>query len=117
MNKISFKVKVNCKIPYSKEYKEYYDNGILMLPESYTEKGKPTRLVINCHGAGGSVNTDDAQIVGSSFTKYLLNNGYAVMDVNGLPQAYAEKMGIDLRNNVGSPIAIRSYEKAYHYCM
>jgi hypothetical protein len=44
-------------------------------------------------------------------------NGYAVMDVNGLPELYAEKNGIDIRNNVGSPIAIRSYVKAYFYCM
>jgi hypothetical protein len=39
------------------------------------------------------------------------------MDVNGLPEAYAKKRGIDLRNNIGSPIAVRSYVKAYHYCM
>ena len=39
------------------------------------------------------------------------------MDVNGLPLEYANKNGIDIRNNIGSPIAIRSYVKAYHYCM
>jgi hypothetical protein len=44
-------------------------------------------------------------------------NGYAVMDVNGLPQKYASEKGIDIRNNIGSPIAIRSYVKAYHYCI
>lgn len=39
------------------------------------------------------------------------------MDVNGLPEKYAEENGIDIRNNIGSPIAMRSYVKAYHYCM
>jgi S-formylglutathione hydrolase FrmB len=75
------------------------------------------RLVISCHGAGGTVTTDDAQIVGQVMTRYLLANGYAVMDVNGLPQAYANEMGIDIRNSVGNPMAVESYEKAYAYCI
>jgi hypothetical protein len=73
--------------------------------------------VINCHGAGGTVTTDDSQVEHQALTQYLVANGYAVMDVNGLPQEYAEKYDIDIRNNIGSPIAIRSYVKAYHYCM
>lgn len=48
---------------------------------------------------------------------YLLANGYAVMDVNVLPHKFAEEMDIDICNNIGSPIAIRSYVKAYHYCI
>ena len=28
-----------------------------------------------------------------------------------------DKNNIDARNNIGSPIAVRSYVKAYHYCM
>ena len=95
----------------------YLDDGVLLLPDSYTETGTPTRLVISCHGAGGTVDTDDSQTEAQTLTKYLLANGYAIMDVNGLPKAYAEKYGIDIRNNVGSPIAVQSYIKAYHYCM
>lgn len=125
MQKIHFTVDVNCFIPdiYAPEdtlqdFEEMYaDNGCILLPDSYTEDGAPTRLVINCHGAGGTVSTDDSQIEGQVITRYLLANGYAVMDVNGLPDAYAEKYGIDIRNNIGSPIAVRSYVKAYFYCM
>jgi hypothetical protein len=95
----------------------YEDCGCLLLPDSYTDTGAPTRLVISCHGAGGTVTTDDAQVMGQTLTRYLLANGYAVMDVNGLPEAYAVQKGIDLRNNIGSPVAIRSYVKAYHYCI
>ncbi len=73
-------------------------------------------MVINCHGAGGTVTTDDSQTEHTTTTQYLVANGYAVMGVNGLPAEYAEKNGIDLRNNVGSPIAIRSYVAAYRYC-
>lgn len=95
----------------------YYDHGMIALPESYSEAGEPTRLVISCHGAGGTVTTDDSQIERQALTKYLLANGYAVMDVNGLPAELAAEVGIDIRNNIGSPIAVQSYERAYRYCM
>lgn len=120
-----FKVSVNCNIADSNlmtdkvQDKEclYDDYGFLILPDSYTDDGKPTRLVIFCHGAGGTVTTDDAQTEHSILSKYLTANGYAVMDVNGLPEKYSEEFDIDIRNNIGSPIATRSYVKAYHYCM
>ena len=125
MKKIHFTVSVNCYIPENapdagdlQDFEKLYeDNGCILLPDSYTESGTPTRLVINCHGAGGTVSTDDSQIEGQVITQYLLSNGYAVMDVNGLPDAYAKEHSIDIRNNIGSPIAVRSYVKAYFYCM
>lgn len=120
-----FSVTVNCYLPdegavtdmLQDKEELYEDHGFLMLPDSYTQDGAQTRLAISCHGAGGTVTTDDSQIEHQILSQYLLANGYAVMDVNGLPEAYAKKNGIDLRNNVGSPIAVRSYVKAYHYCM
>lgn len=120
-----FSVQVNCSLPNDEAMTDrlqdteqlYEDSGFLILPESYTDEGTPTRLVISCHGAGGTVTTDDSQVEHMVLTQYLVANGYAVMDVNGLPFAYAEEHGIDIRNNIGSPIAIRSYVKAYHYCM
>ena len=120
-----FSVLVNCYMPdndlVTEEVQDfeklYEDCGIIMLPESYTDEGTPTRLVINCHGAGGSIKTDDSQTEHQALTQYLLANGFAVMDVNGLPYKYAEEKGIDINNNIGSPIAIRSYVKAYNYCM
>lgn len=123
--KIRFSVWVNCHIAeedavsdcLSSARELYEDHGFLLLPDSYDPTGVPTRLVINCHGAGGTVSTDDSQVEHQALTQYLVANGYAVMDVNGLPFAYARERGIDLRNNIGSPIAVRSYVKAYHYCM
>ena len=119
-----FTVRVNCFTPADdmtdgvQDHLCLYDDyGMIMLPDSYSDDGEATRLVISCHGAGGTVSTDDSQIEHQELTKYLLANGYAVMDVNGLPEKYAEERGIDIRNNVGSPIAVRSYVKAYHYCM
>ena len=120
-----FSVWVNCNLASENEVtdklqdceKLYEDYGFIMLPDSYTESGKKTRLVINCHGAGGTVETDDSQVEHQALTGYLVANGYAVMDVNGLPKKFAEEKGIDIRNNIGSPIAVRCYVKAYRYLM
>ena len=112
-----FSVTVDCRVAEGSAAEVYEDRGCLLLPDSYSDTGAPVRLVISCHGAGGTVTTDDAQVMGQVLTRYLLANGYAVMDVNGLPEAYASAHGIDLRNNIGSPIALRCYAAAYHYCM
>ena len=113
-----FTVEVDCSdIRREEEEQLYSDYGMLALPEGYRENGTPARLVICCHGAGGTVSAHDSQSEQQIIAKYLLANGYAVMDVNGLPDGYAEREGIDIRNNVGSPIAVQSYVKAYHYCV
>ncbi|MBE7025495.1 MAG: hypothetical protein E7408_05515 [Ruminococcaceae bacterium] len=125
MKKYRFSILVNCNIAdtiratdMQQDFQKLYeDHGFIMLPDGYSEDGQATRLVIHCHGAGGTVTTDDSQVEHTAITQYLVANGYAVMDVNGLPDAYAKEKGIDIRNNIGSPIAIRSYVKAYHYCM
>lgn len=112
-----FTVPVSCKIPFSEERRTYEDWGILILPDNYRADGEPVRLVMNCHGAGGTVTTDDSQVESQTITRYLVANGFAVMDVNGLPQDYAEEFGIDIRNNIGSPIAVDSNVAAYRYCV
>ena len=113
-----FEIAVDCSDIRREEAEQiFFDNGMLALPDSYRKTEAPVRLVINCHGAGGTVSMDDSQVEQQTITKYLLANGYAVMDVNGLPAEYAEKYGIDIRNNVGSPVAVQSYVKAYHYCI
>ena len=123
-NTYRFRIAVNCANFSSGDINDvkdceqiYYDYGMIALPDSYCETGKKTRLVISCHGAGGTVTTDDSQVEQQTLTKYLLANGYAVMDVNGLPNDFSEMKGIDIRNNIGSPVAVQSYVKAYHYCM
>lgn len=112
-----FQVPVNCQIPYKNEMKAYMDCGVLILPETYSTNHVQTRLIISCHGAGGSTSMDDSQIENQTITKYFLANGYAVMDVNGLPYGYAEEFGIDIRNNVGCNIAVDSYCAAYDFCV
>ena len=113
-----FKVLADCSDIRGEEAEQiFFDRAMLALPESYRDTGVPTRLVINCHGAGGTVSANGSQVEEQVITKYLLANGYAVMDTNGLPDEYAEQAGIDIRNNVGSPIAVQCYVKAYHFCV
>ena len=92
-----------------------YDPSVLMLPDSYTDSAEPTRLVIWCHGAGKAVTLDSSQAEDHVIPQYLVANGYAVMDVNGLPPDFAQKNEIYISDNVGSPIAIQSYVRAYQY--
>lgn len=116
MEKVRFFTEITCKRFRADPGKTYRDTAVLLLPGSYSEKGAPTRLVINCHGAGGTVTTDDSQIENQTLTQYLLANEYAVMDVNGLPEDFAEEAGIDIRNNVGCYFAVDSYVEAYGRC-
>ncbi len=114
---ITFFRDVACKVPYEDRYETYPDEGILLLPESYSDEGEPSRLVISCHGAGGTVETDDSQVVWQVMTKYLLANGFAVTDMAGLPKEYCKKYGIDPFNNVGAPLAVDSYVSGYEWCV
>lgn len=113
----SFTCAVSCKLPYLNAYETFDDEGILLLPESYSETGEATRLVISCHGAGGTVKGEKSQILGQTLAKYLQANGFALMDMAGLPKAYCERFDIDERNNIGAPIAVDSYVAGYRYCV
>ncbi len=113
---ITFFRDVSCAVPYEDRFEVYPDEGILMLPDSYSETGEPSRLVISCHGAGGTVETDDSQACYQTLTKYLLANGFAVMDMAGLPKEYCKKYGIDPFNNIGAPLAVDSYVAGYEWC-
>lgn len=123
-----FTVEVNCAPMYipednlGPEFADgtdmYTDYGVLIFPKSYTDKGKKTRLVISAHGGGGTVSADSSQAEYQSISQYLVANGYAVMDVNGLPEQYAIDHGnLRLQDSVGSHIAIQSHIKAYNYAM
>lgn len=62
-----------------------------MLPDSYTETGEATRMVINCHGAGGAISAYDSMIKKTALSRYLVANGYAVTDYLKSPlERYAD---------------------------
>ena len=94
-----------------------YDWGMLMLPETYNQTGLPTRLIVGAHGAGGSVDEDQSPTEDLNLYKYLCANGYAILDMNGLPSDFAAAKQIDIKNNLGSPIAVEAYIKGVEYVL
>ena len=56
---------------------------VLCLPDSYTEDGDETPLVISCHGAGGRVSEAENIIGGVHYAWRCVDAGCAVLDVCG----------------------------------
>ncbi|MBQ8290109.1 MAG: alpha/beta hydrolase [Clostridia bacterium] len=81
---------------------------VLRLPESYSETGEPTQLVIFCHGAGGRVCESEGTIGGLSQTAELFECGFAVLDVHG---------SIPSGLSMGSPEHIQALFKAYKFAI
>jgi hypothetical protein len=91
------------------------DRGILILPKVYSDNGSPVKLVIYCHGGGGSVLENTSQAETYIVCNYLVSLGYAVMDMAGMPEDLSRRLKIDHYRVLGNPIAISSYEKGYKY--
>ena len=58
-------------------------NAVLCLPESYSESGEPTQLIIACHGAGSTVDKEKLLVGGLGGTLKCIDAGYAVLDIDG----------------------------------
>lgn len=56
---------------------------VLALPDSYTEDGEETPLIISFHGSGMCVCEQDNMIGGVAFVTQCVKAGYAALDVNG----------------------------------
>lgn len=82
----------------------FTDHAILKLPPSYSETGKPTRLVYMAHGAGGGVTENEWFLNRFGLQELLLQNGYAVFDVNG-----------GRVENMGGEFVLASAFKAYQH--
>jgi len=91
----------------------YSDYGILALPKQYKNSGKPTRLIIYCHGAGVHYTYQSNRFPegASNFglePEYWLSEGYAVMDIEGDPYD-------DVNKHFYIPQALQCYLNAYHW--
>lgn len=56
---------------------------VLALPDSYTEDGEETPLILSFHGSGMRVCEKEDQIGGVAFVTQCVKAGYAALDVNG----------------------------------
>lgn len=119
---VNFQVPVNCGIAdfqsntlNNQEVVDiHYDWGILLLPTNYSQAGNPVKLVIANHGTGTWYNGNSTSTTHSAA---LLSQGYAVMDMNGIPASFVGSNGQDIpdKRHYGSPIALQSYIKGYHH--
>lgn len=90
--------------------KEIWDECecVLCLPETYSEEGDETPLILACHGAGGNVCEKTGQTGGLAYARACVEQGYAVLDVSG-----SRPDGLTM----GCPEHIFALHKAYLYAI
>ncbi|MBQ2954841.1 MAG: hypothetical protein IJE08_00105 [Clostridia bacterium] len=81
---------------------------VLCLPESYSEAGEETPLILAFHGAGGRVSEEESSIGGISAVLPCVDAGYAALDVCG-----SEPHG----RTMGCPEHLFAAYKAYRYAV
>ena len=85
------------------------DYGVVCLPETYSNVGEPTRLIIFCHGAAVNYPSSVSRFVDSDINpEYWLKEGYAIMDIEGNPYD-------NTNEHFYIPAAKKSYEAAYNW--
>ena len=108
---IYFSVKVNQNFPTNGTTQTSEDSEnlvdipcVLKLPTTYNPSGTPTKLIMTCHGAGGSVTNNSISAAGGH--DCIINGGYAWFDVNGSSVTSEHMSGIR---------TLEAYKKAYDY--
>ncbi len=99
----------------------YDDNCVIYLPDNYTQGGNPVKAIIYCkHGASTITEASDDLFDASSnmgkIFPYLVSLGYAVIAADGLPDGWAESLGLCERV-VGNYVAVQSTIKAWEYAI
>lgn len=82
--------------------------AVLCLPDSYSETGKKTQLIIACHGAGTIVDREKLFAGGIGGTLKCIDAGYAALDIDG-----ADRTGL----SKGNPEHIFALYRAYKYAI
>lgn len=116
MQKIFFKVKFNNfreisgstanEILDREEWAEC--EAVLCLPDSYSENGEPTQLILSCHGAGNTVNEEEDKTGGLAYVSECIHAGFAALDISG-----SEAHGLTM----GCPEHVFALYKAYRYAI
>ena len=107
--------------------KEHYEpvTGVIVLPESYTADGEPTKLIMFAHGGHGYM--DETHWYPSNAdmettVRALLAAGYAVFDCNGYKDTPHEKWkqitdAGDVQMGIGLPQVVEAYINCYQYIL
>ena len=81
---------------------------VLWLPDSYSDCGAATPLILSCHGAGEYVCEAEGHMGGIAYSRECVKRGYAALDVCG-------SVGSGL--SMGCPEHIFALHKAYLYAV
>ena len=95
--------------------KTYTDNAVLYLPENYSPNGEPVKLIIYCKQGSSTITSSSNPIESVGFYNYLLSLGYAILGVDGVPDAWRDELGLDETRVVGNPLAVQGTQRAYDY--
>lgn len=120
----NFAVSVNCH-DYTDDSSDgetlYTDYGVIALPSNYSAKGVPIKLIILCGGSGDRITADTDPLSNQSpyvGWEYYLAKGYAVMDMNGISQAWGTAMNFPMPDrHYCNKRLIESYQKGYEYVL
>ena len=86
-------------------------NAVVKFPTNYKTVGKPTPVIMICHGSGYSVSTTDWNNGDNDFTALknkFLDAGYAICDINGFDNTVPQRTW-------GSQRAIYAYYKLFDF--
>jgi esterase/lipase len=118
---VNFRVTLNCyhsnndanTVANQDSTYNLYDWGALFLPPNYTKAGTKTRLIIHCHGSGGVINSSTTEPT-TILAKNLLKLGYAILEMNGIPDDIATTETAKGKH-YGASYSLQSNVKGYQY--
>lgn len=64
-------------------YGEGVTEGVLRLPDCYSEDGDPVPLILCAHGSGGRVSREENKAGGIGYAAAAISAGYAAFDIHG----------------------------------
>ena len=82
--------------------------AVLCLPDSYSDDGEPTPLILSCHGAGNTVSESDGKMGGLGYASECIRAGFAALDISG---------SADHGLTLGCPEHVFALYKAYRYAI
>ena len=85
------------------------DWGVLMLLKNYKQEGEAVYLVVCCHGTGTWISSNATQVNGKTDNMFL-GMGFAIMDMNGCPDATS-----NTDRGYGTPPSLRAYLAGIQY--
>lgn len=98
---------------------KYYTNGMLKLPNNYSNVGKPVPVIVFVHGSGDFYGLESTEMTSNynTYYQYLCDNGYAIFDCYGWGNVYLDSNMNTGTSTWGSPTNTKCYLKGIEYIL